>query len=113
MLDGIGAGLVVDARGEPNDVEVSRMFEIGDRIGKAGIWALLVCALLTIAARWTRGGAWVLVPAALIFTWGCLAFREHHIFAPRGVWAILALALGTALIALAPTARNIPEPERA
>ncbi|MBA3742112.1 hypothetical protein [Sporichthya sp.] len=108
VLDGIGAGLVVDARGEPNDVVVNRMFEIGDRLGKAGIWALLGCALLTITARWTSRGAWVLVPAALVYTWGALAFREHHIFAPRGVWAMLALALGTALVALAP-ARGIPD----
>lgn len=101
-IDGIAAGLVVDARHRPDDVVTGRLFEIGDRIGKAGIWALLGCALLTIAARWSRAGAWALVPAGVLFTWGCLLFREHHIFAPRGVWAMLAVAAGTALTALAP-----------
>jgi hypothetical protein len=101
-IDGIAAGLVVDAKHEPDDVVTGRLFEIGDRIGKAGIWALVACALLTIAARWSRVGAWTLAPAAVVFTWGCLLFRDHHIFAPRGVEAMLALAAATALIALAP-----------
>lgn len=102
VLDGIGAGLVVDARHEPNEIVVNRMFEIGDRIGKAGIWALLVCAVLTAAARWSRAGAWLLAPGIVVFTWGCLQFRDHHIFAPQGVRAMAALALGSALFALAP-----------
>ena len=101
VLAGIGAGLVVDTAHRPEDDVVGRLFQIGDRIGRAGVWALLVAGLLTAAARWPRHGPWVL-PGTAVFTTGCAVFMENHIFAPRGVWAMVALAAGTALLSLAP-----------
>lgn len=100
-VDGIGAGLVVDATGAEQGVITGRMFEIGDRLGRAGIWSLAAAVVLTAVALWPRHRLWVL-PGAVVFLAGLPLFYDHHIFSPRGVWAMLLLAGGTALLALAP-----------
>lgn len=100
-IDGIGAGLVVDAAGAPQDAITARMFEIGDRLGRAGIWALVVAVVLTAAALWPRRGVWVL-PGVALFLVGCRLFYVHHIFTPDGAWGMALIAAGTAALALAP-----------
>ncbi len=101
-IDGIGAGLVVEASGQPEDVITARIFEIGDRIGRAGIWSLVAAVLLTAVALWPRHRFWVL-PGTVVFLAGCHLFYDHHIFTPDGAWGMVAIAAGTALLALAPT----------
>lgn len=112
VLAGIGGGLVVEFQG-PSPV-VGRLFEIGDRLGAAGVWCLLAAALLTGAALLRRDGVRVL-PGTVVLAAACVPFLEGHIFHPVGVVAMLGVALGCALLALArrepvPPGRHVREP---
>jgi hypothetical protein len=103
-IDGIAAGLAVDVTNAPQDVITGRMFEIGDRLGRAGIWCLLISLALTCVALWPRHRWWT-APGAVVFAFGCRLFYLHHIFSPRGAWGMVAIAAGTALLASAPLHR--------
>lgn len=97
VLSGIGAGLVVEAGvGEL----AGRLFEIGDALGHAGVWMLLAAAVLTGLALLPRDGPRVL-PGAAVLAAACFPFMTGHIFHPTGVVAMLLVALGCALVALA------------
>ncbi len=104
VLAGIGAGLVVenDQRGSQN---MLRLFEIGDQLGLAGAWMLLGCVVLTTVALGLRHGPWV-VPGGLVLVVSGWFFRESHLFAPVGVYAMLGFAVGTALLAAAAPAAD-------
>lgn len=97
VLSGIGAGLAVEAGS--GDL-VGRLFEIGDALGRAGVWMLLASALLTGAALVRRDGPLVL-PGALVLAGACFPFMTGHIFRPVGVASMLLVALGCALMAAA------------
>lgn len=97
VLSGIGAGLVVEAgAGEL----AGRLFAVGDALGHTGVWLLLASAVLTGLALLPRDGAPVLVGAAVLAA-ACVPFRTAHIFHPTGVWAMVGVAAGCVLIALA------------
>lgn len=97
VLSGIGAGLAVEAGA---GALVGRLFEIGDAIGLVGVWMLLAAAVLTGLALLPRDGPRVLAGAAVLAA-ACFPFMTGHIFHPVGVLAMLLLALGCALTALA------------
>lgn len=97
VLSGIGAGLVVEA-GVPE--LAGRLFRIGDALGAAGVWMLLAAAVLTGPALVRRDGPLVLVGAAVLAA-ACVPFQQGHIFHPTGVFAMLGVAAGCALIAVA------------
>ncbi len=97
VLSGIGAGLAVEAgSGEL----VGRLFGVGDALGRAGVWMLLASALLTGAALVRRDGVRVL-PGVIVLAGSCFPFMTGHIFHPTGVYAMVGLGVGTALIAAA------------
>lgn len=97
VLSGIGAGLVVEAgAGEL----AGRMFSVGDPLGHAGAWLLMGSAVLTGLALLPRDGIRVL-PGAAVLALACVPFRTAHIFHPEGVYAMLGVAAGCALIAVA------------
>lgn len=97
VLAGIGAGLAVEAGA---GFLVGRLFEVGDTLGAAGVWMLFASAVLTGAALVPRDGLRVL-PGAIVLAAACVPFAESHIFRPTGVYAMLGVALGSALIAAA------------
>ena len=103
VLAGIGAGLVVenDGRGSQN---MLRLLGIGDALGLVGAWMLLACVVLTSAALGLRHGPAVL-PGALVVLASAWYFRQSHLFAPVGVYAMIGFALGTALLAAATPGR--------
>ncbi len=107
VLAGIAAGLVVehDGRGSEN---MLRLLEIGDRIGLIGVWFLAAAGVLTALVLGLRHGPWVL-PGAVVFTVACYYFLLGHIFYPTGALAMIGLAVGSALLALAtPTGTGGP-----
>lgn len=99
VLAGIGAGLVTDVQ-QAGSPAVGRLFEIGDRLGDAGVWFLLACAVLTGAVLVRRDGPRAL-PGAIVLAAACFPFLEGHIFHPTGVVAMLGIAAGCALLAVA------------
>lgn len=97
VLAGIGAGLVTDVQ-QGGSPAVGRLFEIGDRLGQAGVYSLLVSAVVTGALLIRRNGPRA-VPGTLLLAGSCLPFLTDHIFHPRGVLAVLGIAAGCALLA--------------
>jgi hypothetical protein len=100
VLAGIGAGAVYEVQGD--GPAVGRLFEIGGWLGDTGVWCLLVCAALTGLALARRVGMGALVGATVLAA-ACLPFQQGHIFHPTGVLAMLGVAVGCALLALART----------
>jgi len=99
VLAGIGAGLAMEREGGSSPV-VGRLFEVGDRLGAVGVWCLLAAALLAGVVLVRRDGLRAL-PGTLVLAGSCYPFLENHIFHPRGVLAVLGVALGLALLAVA------------
>jgi len=99
VLAGIGAGLVTDVQ-QGGSPAVGRLFEIGDRLGAAGVLALLLSALLTGGLLIRRHGLRA-VPGTLLLVGSCYPFLTDHIFHPKGVLAMLGIAAGCALLAAA------------
>lgn len=104
VLAGIGGGLVAEFQG-PSPV-IGRLFEVGDRLGAVGVYCLLGAALLTGAALFHRDGVRVL-PGTVVLAAACFPFLNGHIFHPTGVIAMIGVALGCGLLALA---RRVPVP---
>lgn len=99
VLDGIGAGLVTDALhgGSP---AVPWLFLIGDRVGATGVYCLFASAVLTGIVLIRRDGVRA-VPGTVLLGAACYPFLQNHIFPPKGVLAMLAIAAGCALLAAA------------
>ncbi|WP_328836384.1 hypothetical protein [Streptomyces europaeiscabiei] len=94
---GIGAGT---AAGTGVRGVVGRLFETGNELGRAGVYALAVATLATGLVLLRRHGARVL-PGVLVVLGACWSFAESHIFWPRGVLSMLGFAAGFGLLVLA------------
>jgi hypothetical protein len=106
VLAGIGAGLVTDAL-QGGSPAVPRLFEIGDRLGATGVYCLFVCAVLTGIVLIRRDGVRA-VPGTVLLAAACYPFLQNHIFPPTGVFAMLAIAAGCALLAAAARPATAP-----
>ncbi|WP_295697674.1 hypothetical protein [Lapillicoccus sp.] len=102
VLAGIGAGLAMEQEGASSPV-VGRLFDVGNRLGAIGVWCLLAAALLGGAVLVRRDGPRALL-GTVVFAGSCYPFLQNHIFHPRGVLAVLGIALGLALLAAARSA---------
>jgi hypothetical protein len=102
VLAGIGAGRVYELQGD--GPAVGALFEIAGWLGDTGVWCLLAAAVLTGAALGRRVGCRA-GPGAVVLGAACFPFRAGHIFHPVGVLAMLGVAAGCALLAVAATAR--------
>lgn len=105
VLAGIGAG----ALQQRHLGGTFTLFAQGDDLARIGTWAYLAATVLTAGAachtRRPRSAATVTSTAAgtVLVLAGAWTFRTSHIFWPRGVLAMLALAAGwTALAAVTP-----------
>jgi hypothetical protein len=111
-VDGIAAGAVVHAHHED---AASAIFTIGDRLGHWGSWCFLVASVAVVAAAALRSG-WTALPGAAFLLPAAVSFLDSHIFWPRGVLTMLAVAIGMALLTLAgghgwtSAFRKAPEP---
>ena len=102
-IAGIGAPhqvLRADERGEPGP-NLGDVYEIGDRLGHLGVYALAAALLLTGGVLWLRSRSPYAVAGALVGAARCYPFLRYHVFPPRGVLALVGIAVGLALLELA------------
>ena len=101
VLAGIGAGAVRDdGFTEP----LGSLFDQGNALARVGVDAYLAAALLAAGAAvlTVRGAARApAVAGAVLVVYGAVEFLSRHIYWPRGVLSMLALAAGWGLLAWA------------
>jgi hypothetical protein len=95
---GIAAGTVAGQDGDPAEQRrlVLALYDIADRLGHTGVYALLIAVLAGTVALWARHGPRVFAGTAVLLGAG-YSFIDSHIFRPRGVLTMLAMAAGFAL----------------
>ena len=101
-IAGIGAPhqvLNAAERGDPRP-PIEDLFEIGDRLGALGVYALAAAGLLAGVVLWLRSRSPLAPLGALVLAASCYPFLRHHVFPPRGVLAMVGIAAGLALLEL-------------
>jgi hypothetical protein len=102
-IAGIGAGhqvLRTAGREDPRP-PIEDLFAVADPLGAAGVLALAAALALTAVVLGSGGRSRVALLGGLLAVGCCHPFLRHHVFPPRGVLAMLGLAAGLALLALA------------
>ncbi|MER6798431.1 hypothetical protein ABT262_41580, partial [Amycolatopsis mediterranei] len=74
------------------------VFGIGDSLGHTGALCFLAANVL-IVAEVAREAAWRAAPGAALLLAASVSFYDSHIFWPRGVLTMLAVAAGMFLLA--------------
>jgi hypothetical protein len=97
VLAGIGAGSLELAG---LDGGRSVLFAQADSLVRYGVWAYLAAAVLAAVVVLRRAGVAAL-PGSVLIIGGAWSFLDSHIFWPRGVLTMLALAVGWAALAMA------------
>jgi len=98
---GVGTGTVMQRSGAAHTAErpeIHWLFAVGNQLGGAGAWSFLGASVATSAALARRYGRGVL-PGAAVLLAGSVSFLDSHIYWPRGVVTMLALAAGFGLLA--------------
>lgn len=95
---GIAAGTVAGQPGDPAQLRriVLALYDTGDQLGHAGVYAFLVAVLAGTVALVSRHGVRVLAGTAVLLGAG-YSFIDSHIFSPRGVQTMLAVGAGFVL----------------
>jgi hypothetical protein len=96
-IAGIGAPQQVRHAVRP---PIGELYVAGDRLGHLGVVLLAGCALLTGALLWRRHRTWAAPAGAVLIAASCVAFYRHHVFPPRGVLALLGIAVGLVVLGL-------------
>lgn len=102
VLAGIATGTLMqraqDSRRTP---DIEALFEIGNELGTIGAWSYLLAAAAAALAILLRARLRAL-PGALMLVAGAIGFSRSHIYFPDGVASLLAVAIGSGLLAPAP-----------
>lgn len=108
---GIAAGTVAGQPGDPAELRhlVLALYDTGDRLGHAGVYAFLAAVLAATAVLGSRHRLRVLPGTAVLLAAG-YSFIDSHIFRPRGVLTMLAIAAGFALWTWATTKHRLTYP---
>jgi hypothetical protein len=95
---GIAAGTVAGQDGDQAELRrlVLALYDVGDLLGRAGVYALIIAVLAGTIALGIRHGPRVLAGTVVLLGAG-YSFIDSHIFWPRGVLTMLAFAAGFAL----------------
>lgn len=95
---GIGAGTVAGQPGDQAELRrlVLALYDVGDPLGRVGVYGLLVAVVAATIVLFLRHGPRVLAGTVVLLGAG-YSFIDSHVFAPRGVLTMLAMALGFAL----------------
>lgn len=101
---GIGAGTVAGQPGDPTELRrlVLALYETGGRLGTVGVSAFLAATLAAAVSLGGRHGVRVL-PGTVVLLAAGWSFIDSHIFSPRGVQTMVAMAAGFALLTWATT----------
>ena len=98
-VSGIAAGTVVRAGADPKSELVTSLFAAGRPLGYIGSFALFVAAILVLASAWRAGSrGWMFLAAAGVALVSAYLFTVGHIYWPRGVAAMLGLAVSLAIV---------------
>ncbi len=104
VLAGIGAGTLQEHYGGGG---ANFLFDKGGQLADVAVYAYLAAAAITGIACITRAGLWA-VPGSALVVGGALSFRDSHVYWPRGVFTLLTLAVGWALLLWALDAASHP-----
>lgn len=99
-IAGIGAAhqvLRATARGQARP-PVEHLYDIADPLGALGVQALAAALLLTGGVLWLRTRSLRAVAGAVVAAGSCWLFLVHHVFPPRGVLALIGIAVGLMLL---------------
>lgn len=110
-IAGIGAPqqvLRTTARGEPFP-PINDLYEIGDRLGHLGVYALAASAALAGAVLFARTRSPLAPLGAAVVVAASSFFFRYHVFPPRGVLAMVGIAAGFALLELS-RGRSVSSP---
>ncbi|MGI9004444.1 MAG: hypothetical protein ACR2GH_22800 [Pseudonocardia sp.] len=99
VLAGIGAGIVTEVEQGGSQAALD-LLALGDQLGAIGAWCFLLAGALTGVVLIRRAGAWA-VPGTLVLVGAGIVFLGSHIYYPVGVFAMVAVAVGCALLAAA------------
>ncbi|TDD75377.1 hypothetical protein E1293_28445 [Actinomadura darangshiensis] len=96
---GIAAGTTVEHAHREANLQALKtpLYEKADVLGHIGAFALIIAVVATAVALLPRHGIRVLPGTAVLLISGW-SFIDSHIFWPRGVYTMLGLALGFALL---------------
>ena len=92
-------------RGEPRP-PIEDLYEVGDRLGSAGVASLAAALALTAAVLWLRTRSRLALLGGVVGVLGCYPFLRSHVFPPRGVLALVAIGAALALLEGAHTRRS-------
>ncbi len=101
-IAGIGAPAQVLGtveRGEPLP-PTNDLYGIGDQLGALGVYALACAAVLVGVVLYLRGRSPLAPLGAVVVVVASYFFLRHHVFPPRGVLAMVGIAVGFALLEL-------------
>jgi hypothetical protein len=95
---GIAAGTVAGQDGDQAELRrlVLALYDVADRLGRTGVYALLLAVLAGTVALAARHGPRAIAGSVVLLGAG-YSFIDSHIFWPRGVLTMLAMAAGFAL----------------
>jgi hypothetical protein len=102
-IAGVGAAhqvLRTSARGEARP-PIEDLYGIADPLGALGVQALATALLLTGGVLSLRTRSALALLGTAIAVGSCWFFLQHHVFPPRGVLALVGVAVGLALLELA------------
>lgn len=98
-------------RGEPPP-PIGDLYEIGDRVGHLGVYALAAAGVLTATVLYRRGLDVRAPLGGLVVVLACYPFLRFHVFPGGGTLAMAGLAVGFALLELGRGRRGVLPGER-
>lgn len=94
LLAGAGAGALKLV----GSADLDTIFSLADALATVAVWAFLVGTVLAAGLVWRQAGVRAM-PGAVLVLAGAVSFLDSHIYWPRGVLTMYALALGFGLLA--------------
>ena len=102
-IGGIAAGTVLQRSGAATATdrpEIAWILAAGNEVGTVGAWAFLVASVATSLALLRTGGRWAAVGGPVLVL-AAVPFLDSHIYWPTGGLAMLGIAAGLGLLAVA------------